>query len=52
MTISEVLLTMRRKPRKNLVRRMCDECLIGQHELCDSAKCSCRCHEAEASLAA
>lgn len=52
LSMSEVLLSMRRRPRKNLTRRMCDECLTGQHARCETVKCPCKCNEMEERLAA
>lgn len=51
-TISSFLLKLRKQPRKNIVRRMCDECLTGQHTRCESEKCTCKCNEVESRLAA
>lgn len=51
-TISEVLLTFRR-PRPKLVRRMCDQCLIGNCPKCETPRtCTCICNDADVKLAA
>lgn len=45
-SLPETLLTLRRqsKPKKGVVRRMCDNCLYGHERSCEAPeRCSCIC---------